>query len=324
VGTLLDEHVDDHDVTATLLGLARDGAVEIAEQPGTGGRRDFTLTLLYPERIESRLELDVLAVLFGAEAAPGAQVRLGQVRGRFEAHSERIRHDLYREMVERGYFVRSPEATRRRWKRVSIAGIALSAIGGVVLVALTDAWALEPTIASVIVWLVMLRLSRNMPQKTRHGAEAAAKWRAFRTWLKDIRKYESLDANPELFDRYFAYAVAFNLERQWLREFERAGAPAPRGYRRAGDIGDVVVIPDLGGMPGGLGDLGEVGRHLGRVGDLNLPNVDLGGLPNVDIGSVGEGLQGAAEVLGSGLQVASDGLTDLLDSAGSIFDICDW
>jgi hypothetical protein len=166
-----------------------------------------------------------------------------------------------------------------------------------------------------------------MPQKTRHGAESAAKWGAFRNWLRDIRKFEQLDANPGLFDKYFAYAVAFNLEKQWVKEFERAGAPAPRWYHRAGDAGDVVIIPDLGGIPGdagGIGGLGEVGRHIGGAGGIGLPNVDLGGMPDVDIGSVGDGLQGASALMGSGLQGASDGLADLLDSAGSIFDIFDW
>jgi hypothetical protein len=323
-GTLLDEHVDDHDVTATLLGLARDGAVEITELPGSGGRHDFVLTLTHPERIDTRLERDLLAVLFGPGAAPGKEVRLGQVRGRFTEYRERIRDDLYREMVVRGYFDRSPEETRTRWRRVSIAGIVVSVIGGTLLVVLTDFWALLPIIASAIVWLVMLRMSRSMPQKTRHGAESAAKWRAFRDWLKDIRKFEQLDANPDLFDRYFAYAVAFNLEQQWVRDFERAGAPAPRWYHRGDDIPDVVIIPDLGDVPGDIGGLGEVGRHLGRAGDIGLPNVDLGGMPDVDIGGIGEGLQGASELMGSGLQGASDGLADLLDSAGSIFDIFDW
>ncbi len=323
-GTLLDEHVDDHDITATLLGLARDGAVEITELPESGGRRDFVLTLMHPERIDTRLERDLLDVLFGAGAGRGAEARLGQVRGRFEAHRERIRDDLYREMVNRGYFVRSPEETRQRWRRIAIAGIVVSLVGGALLVAVTDWWALEPIVASVIVWLVLLRISRNMPQKTRHGAESAAKWRAFRNWLRDIRKFEELDTNPGLFDKYFAYAVAFNLEKQWVKEFERAGAPAPRWYHRAGDAGDVVIIPDLDGIPGGVGGLGEAGPLLGRVGDIDLPNVDLGGMPNVDIGSVGDGLQGASELMGAGLQGASDGLADLLDSAGSIFDIFDW
>jgi hypothetical protein len=197
--------------------------------------------------------------------------------------------------------------------------VIVSAVGGVLLMMVTDAWALEPAIASVIIWLVMLRMSRQMPQKTRHGAESAAKWRAFRTWLRDIRKHESLEANPGLFDRYLAYAVAFNLEKQWVREFERAGAPVPRWYHPGGDI---LVLGEFGDLIGGAGHIGHAGGALGDVGDINLP--DIGGLPNVDLPGVGEGLQGASELMGSGLQGASDGLVDLLDSAGSIFDAFDF
>ena len=317
-GTLLDEHANEHDVMATLLGLARHGAVEISEIKENGGR-DFNLILLHPERIEDRIERDLLVVLFGPNPQSLREVRLSQVRESFLAHRERIRTDLYREMVDRGYFTRSPEATRRRWRRLSWAGIILSVAAGVVLTILTDAWALLPAIAGVILWVVMLRVSRRMPQKTTHGAEAAARWRAFRTYLRDIRKYESLESATDLFDRYLAYAVAFELEKQWVKEFERAGAPVPRWYHSAGDL------PDAGGGLWEAIQIGHIAGHLG--GDLNAP--DIGGvpnvgLPNVDLTGAGEGLQGASELMSGGLQGASDGIFGLLDSAGSIFDAFDF
>lgn len=316
-GTLLDEHADEHDVIATLLGLARHGAVDIVEvREGSG--RDFDLILMHPDRIESRLERDVLQVLFGTDPQPLREVRLSAVRGSFLAARDRIRHDLYREMVDRGYFSRSPDDTRQRWQRTSWAGIIASVVVGVVLTVLTDGWALMPAIASVIVWGVMLRVSRRMPQKTRHGAEAAGKWRAFRTYLRDIQTYEKLDTATSLFDRYLAYAVAFGLERQWVRDFERAGAPVPRWYHSAGDI---LVFGDVGEVIWGAGEIGRAAGHLGgagTIGDVGAPSV--GDLPSFDLSGAGDGLQGASELATSGLQDASDGIFDLFDSVGSIFD----
>jgi hypothetical protein len=320
-GTLLDEHADEHDVMATLLGLARHHAVEITEvQEGRG--RDFTLTLAHPDRIQDRIERDLLTVLFGPNPTAGQQVRLSQVRGAFLARREQIRHDLYRAMVDRGYFTRSPDDTRRRWRILSWAGIVASIVAGVVLTVLTDAWAMLPAIAAVVVWMVMLRVARRMPQKTRHGSEAAAKWRAFRTYLADIRKYESLETATDLFDRYLAYAVAFGLEKRWVRDFETAGAPVPRWYHGAGDI---LVLGDVGEAMWHAGQLGRMAGHIGSgggVGDLNLP--DFGGVPDVGMPDLGGGLQGASELMSSGLQGASDGLFDLFDSAGSIFDAFDF
>lgn len=322
-GTLLDEHADEHDVMATLLGLARHGAVEITEIE-EGRQRDFNLILLHPDRIEDRIERDLLAVLFGPNPQPLQEVRLSQVRAPFLAAKDRIRSDLYREMVDRGYFVRSPDATRRKWRALAWGGIAASIIAGIVVTILTDAWALLPAIASVIIWSVLLRVARRMPQKTRHGAEAAAKWRAFRTYLKDIRKYESLENATDLFDRYLAYAVAFELEKQWVKDFERAGAPVPRWYHSAGDI---LVLPEAGEMLWNAAQIGRAAGHLGEAGNLNIP--DVGGMPsidipNVDVGTIGDGLQGASDLVGGGLQGASDGIFALLDNAGSIFDAFDF
>lgn len=319
-GVLLDEHVEERDVTATLLGLARHGAVEITEIE-EAGRRDFNLILLHPERIESRLERDLLKALFGPRPQALQEVRLSRVGGAFRRAKSRIHHDLYQEMVDRNYFTRAPDSTRRFWRVLSWTGIIASIVVGVGFTILTDAWALFPTVAAVMLWTVMLWVGRRMPQKTRHGAEAAAKWRAFRTYLADIQKYESLETATDLFDRYLAYAVAFGLAKEWLKEFERAGAPVPRWYHSAGEI---LVLPEAGEA---IWDAMEIGRmaggmgNVGNLGDVNVP--DLGGMPNVDLPSVGGGLQGASDLLAGGLQGASDGLFDLFDNAGSIFDVFD-
>ena len=325
-GTLLDEHADEHDVMATLLGLARHGAVEIAEVQDQG-RRDFVLYLTHPGLIENRIERDLLTVLFGPNPQAPMEVRLSAVHDDFLAHKDQIRKDLYREMVDRGYFNRSPEATRRIWRLIAWGGVAGSVILGIVLTILTDAWALLAAVAGVIVSLVLVRVARRMPRKTRHGAEAAAKWRAFRTYLKDIRKHERLEEAEDLFDRYLAYAVAFELEKQWVRDFERAGAPVPHWYHRAGEIfvlGEAAeALGEIGGLGRAAGSLGDIGvPDGGGVPDVNLP--DLGNMPNVDLPGAGDALQGASDLFSGGLQDASDGIFDLFDSAGSIFDAFDF
>ncbi|HEV2127349.1 MAG TPA: DUF2207 domain-containing protein [Thermomicrobiales bacterium] len=328
VGTLIDEHADEHDVMATLLGLARHGAVEIT-QVSENGRRDFVLMLIHPRRIEDRIERDLLVVLFGPDPQALQEVRLSDVRGVFLAHRDRIRRDLYREIVDRGYFTRSPEVTRKLWRWIAWSGVAISVVFGIALTILTDAWALLPAIAGVIVSLVLVRVARRMPQKTRKGAEAAARWRAFRTYLQDIRKYESVETATELFDRYLAYAVAFEIEKQWVKTFERAGTPAPRWYHSAGDI---LVLGEAGELLGEIGHLGRV-PGPGDIGDVNLPDVggipniglpDVGGVPNVDLPGAGDALQGASDLVSGGLQGASDGIFDLFDAAGSIFDGLDF
>jgi hypothetical protein len=316
VGTLLDEHADHEDIVATLLGLGRNGAltIEAAQTPGGKGR-DYLITLLHPERITNRIERDLLHVLFGPNPQAMMEVHLNQVRSRFVDSQAKMRDDLYAELVEHGYFRKSPVGTRERWRTVATIGCALSFAVGLVLAMYVDPVALAPMLAGMIVWGVMIRMSRHMPRKTLAGAEAAAKWRAFKRYLQSIHQERDLREASDIFDRYFSYAVAMRIDRQWIREFSEAGAAKPAWFGGA-DIGDVVVIGDIGHVGGDIGSFAGAGDAIGglagSVGNLSVPDVSM---PD---------MQGMSDLLGGSLQGASDGLSGLLDAAGSIFDGIDF
>ncbi|CAN0488716.1 unnamed protein product, partial [Phaeothamnion confervicola] len=185
-----------------------------------------------------------------------------------------------------------------------------------------EPFAFRARAAGIVVSLILMRVSRSMPRKTPNGAEAAAKWRAFRTYLKDIRQYEKVDEAKALFERYLPYAVAFGLERDWVRTFAAVGTPTPSWFDtvsdRAGggiDMGDVIFTAmQLGQLRGGSGPSGG-GGDIG-LPDVELPNVgmpDLGNLPDFDP-------QAMADAVGGGLQGASDAFGGLFDLAGSLFD----
>ncbi|MGB3307015.1 MAG: DUF2207 domain-containing protein [Thermomicrobiales bacterium] len=317
-GTLIDEHADHHDVLATLLGLGRHGAVRITQVAGRKpATKDYQIEVIDPACITSGLERAVVRALFAREPAKGDRVRLSGVRDRFRKAEPLVRDALYQELVERGYFLRSPAATRKRWQRLSLASLALSVVAGVWLGVALDPYAFLAMAAAIIISLVLLRVSRSMPQKTFAGAEAAARWRAFRQYLKDIDKYERLDEARGLFDRYLAYAVAFELDKQWVQRFAAAGAARPGWFRPAerpgadaGDIGDVAFTAARAGE-----SFGDVGR-VSMPGNLDLPDVGMPDLSGID-------LQGFSDAIGGGLQGASDAFSGLLDVAGSIFDAID-
>src|SRR5918994_1023060 len=304
-GTLLDEHADHHDIVATLLGLARHGAVEIVQLvPDSKDRRrprrhvpgDYELILRDPTQCESDLEAELLLIIFGPGAKPGALARLSDIKPAFVEAEPVVRDLLYAELVTRGYFRRSPRGTRRRWQVLGWAGLVASLLLGLVLAVAVDVFALFPTVAAVVLWSAMIRLSKALPRKTASGA----------------------------------YAAAFGLDREWIRTFAAVGAARPGWYHETGDI----FIPGDLGDAGNLGDLGDiiamghmldmVGHSGGSLGDLpGLPNVDLPGAPGMpDFG--GFDPQGMADVAGGSLQDVSDGLGGLLESAGSVFDAIDF
>ena len=313
-GTLLDERADHCDVVATLVDLGRRAVVRIAEvappDPPRPGGRDFALTLVQPDAPVAPFEREIVVALFGAERVAGTTTRLSRVQRGFAECQPFVKEKLYAELVARGYFPRSPEATRRWWRNAGIATLVTASVAGASAAILVSPFAWFPTVAAVGLALVVIRLSGSMPRKTAAGAEAAARWRAFRRYLASITKYERVAEATGIFDRYLPYAVAFGVDRAWIATFAAVGTAAPAWYDPAGglDTGAADWLgSDLGTLPISTGDW-----NLGGLPDLDMPNLS------------GVGLQQVGDLLGGSLQLASDGLGAMLDAAGSVFESIDF
>ena len=344
-GTLLDERADEQDVVATLVDLGHRRAITIEEQAADGaipgfssGGRDFKLTLAGADPGVRPFEADLLRALFGDELKGGSTVLLSQVKDRFDAVTPELRADLYAELVDRGYFPRSPEETRARWQRIGTLLLVLAVGGGIAIgLAMTSFAALVwvPILIAIVLAFMLRRMADHMPKKTAAGAEAAAKWRAFRRYLDDIEKYEDINEGQEIFDRYLPFAVAFGLDRSWVGKFASVQAPVPEWYggmggtldpfgglggnvlvgpggrRRRGFGGGTVIIGDpFSPLGGGFGDGGSRGGSFGGGGGgggLDMPDF---GLPD---------LQGSSDRGARGLQGTSDSLVDMLGAAGRTF-----
>lgn len=321
-GTLIDEVAQERDVTATLVDLANRGVLKMEETQSAspaifGSSRDFNLTALQTDPKVTPFEQELLRSLFGRTLTEGQTVKLSDVKSRFVSATPKIKDLLYEELVTRGYFPRSPEKTRNSWRSGGFAALAIIAIAGCAIGALLSTTA-------VLIWavvvvfmglaLAVVGISGAMPRKTLPGAEAAAKWRAFRKYLEDIEKYEKVDESREIFDKYLPYAVAFGLEHSWVTKFASVGTATP------GWFGPVLGGPFLdptpgwgptsrrrGGpiiiAPGGLGNSGGGQRSDG--GGVDLPD-----MPD---------LQKTSDRAGRSLQGSSDTLLDMFNSAAKIF-----
>jgi hypothetical protein len=175
-------------------------------------------------------------------------------------------------------------------------------------------WIVLPIFAAIVLMLVGNKVATNMPRKTLKGAEAAAKWKAFKRYLEDIEHRQNIAESQGIFEKYLPYATAFGLEQSWITKFERAGTPMPgwfggagpvlmpgggygRGYRRG--PGGVIILP--GGGFGGSGSSGGQGAS--------------GGGDGVDI----PGMQDLSDSAAGGLQGGSDSLLDMLGTASRVF-----
>lgn len=293
-GTLVDEKADLQDVIATLIDLARRGYLTMTEdaKKGFAGlvfRRDFVFERTDKDWGDLRAyEVTLLRKLFGTYQSR----RMSELKNKFYTALPKIRSGLYDAVVEEGYFRANPETTRRLYTILAIVLGVLVLGGGILASVLFFEWVdlIWCPAAGLLVGAVgLVIVGQVMPVKTQKGAEATARWRAFKRYLQEIERYTDLETATALFERYLPYAIAFNLERTWVQKFARVqSTPIPGWYYPYWMTGHA--------SHGGTGS-----SHTGGEG-----------------GS-GPSVQGMSDGLAGGLQSMSDGLVGMFNSVGKTF-----
>lgn len=306
-GTLLDESVDMEDIIATLVDLARRQAISITEVREDGFFRKSMDFVYRRERDDVDLlpyERDLLDAVFGRKD----EVKLSDLKNKFYTKLPSIKRSMYDAVTEMNLFPRNPESVRQFYAVLGVVALVGAFVVGGILAAtfgdLTGA-AVLPGVGLGVTAIGLLILAQSMPRKSDQGAEVAARWRAFKRYLQNIDKYSDLEAQKAIWDRWLPYAIAFGIDRDYIRKFEAVDAPAPgwyipsptmyEPYRRRYYGGPWVGGPVTGGPVLDRG--GSEGRGEG--------------------GGVGGGLGDLSRGLGTSLTSMSAGLGALLSSASS-------
>lgn len=167
VGTLADERVDPIDITATILDLAVRGNLRITQLPKDSAHAatDWTFS-----RLDGDTDLATYEHTLRDAIAPvqGEPVRLSNLKGSIGSVIGDVQSQLYDEVVDRGWFVQRPDATRNRWAAVGWVALAVALVVAVVLAAFTSFGLLG--IALVLVALGLMAISREMPARTAKGS----------------------------------------------------------------------------------------------------------------------------------------------------------
>ncbi|WP_287482156.1 DUF2207 domain-containing protein [Caldilinea sp.] len=304
-GVLLDESADMQDIVATIVDLARRGVISITEVKESGLFRmgtDFIYRLEKPDAPLAPFEQKLVKAIFGAKK----ERKLSELKDKFYTAIPAIKTAMYEALVERGYYRSNPESVRTQFGCLGgvamVAAIGLSFLLMVWLIDLTPA-AICPGIGLFAIAISLLIAARFMPRKTDEGAEAAARWKAFKEYLRNLEKYTDVEAQKEIWDRWLPYAIAFGIDKAYIRKFEAVNAPAPGWYipspqtSRPGDYGPRPPRPIVVMGGGGVG-----GGETGSSG-----------------GSLGGGLSDASRGMGASLASMSAGLGALLSSTSATF-----
>lgn len=301
VGTLIDEKADVRDVLSTIVDLANRGYLVIQEDRegglfGFGQQSTFTFKRTDKQWKDLRpYEQTLLDRVFR-----GKQEReLDELKNSFYKVIPSLQKDLYREIVINGFFKRNPNTVRNRWRgagTVLLFGVPFVFILLVseTAVSMADWQALLVLGALLLNGFFITAIAGFMPVKTQKGAEETAKWKAFYEYLRRLEKYDELEAGAQRFADYMPYAVAFGMDKEWVRRFKHVesihmpfwyyptyiGGPWRGGYR----AGSPVPMGDMAGGSGGFSEFGNVATAGG--GGLN----ELSGSLSESLEAMSEGL----------------------------------
>ncbi|HEX6493604.1 MAG TPA: TPM domain-containing protein, partial [Candidatus Dormibacteraeota bacterium] len=210
-GALWLAHVHPSQVRATLLDLARRGAVRM----DGGGRVPLRLRVVDAAVPGTGWERALWKELAGAADAEGwvGRPRMGRILRRPSG----VLDALHEEMVRRGLFEADMPATRRPLRRGGVAGLVVAGVTAVTAVAGNEPWGWLGVIAGASAAFFGLSVASRLPEITPAGGEAAARWECYRQVL--IAAFGIDD--PIDWDEQLAHAVALCLDSEMYKRLMR-------------------------------------------------------------------------------------------------------
>ncbi len=294
VGSLIDEKVDMQDIVSTLIDLAHRGYVVMEED-----KPSYNFTRTYkPVDDLRKYESSFLNAIFRGEETR----TLSSLQYKFAGKIPGLRNEIIDELVQGGYLPSEPQSVRNKYIALAVFVLFLGIVSlfflGVFLGS-NAGLVCFPVFAIIATAIALFIAARHMPRKTAKGAESAAKWDAFKTYLRNIKAYTDIENSSDIFDKYLSYAIAFGLERSFINTFSQSPATAippwyvpypPTHMPMGGGIGGPVIM----GSPRPAGGSGSSGG---------------GSAPN--LGDISGGLTG-------GLAGMSVGLTRMLNNTSNV------
>ena len=220
-GLLLDGRAEVRQTTATLIGLAVDGAIRLR------GGKDSEARLIDARRARDKPSAVLLNELFDGGGTV-AELNAGALA---EGH-DRVIATAYQRSQQDGWFVR--QASRRSGGSIVIATLAIGYVAFIVFG--TIALYLTPLLVSVLVTLLVVNRSMRRGRRSATGRAYADQVAGFRNYLATAEADQlRFEEGEDIFSRYLPWAVLFDLTGRWtgvcrqLVAQGRLSDAAPRG-----------------------------------------------------------------------------------------------
>jgi hypothetical protein len=217
VGTLVDEHANLVDVTATIVDLAVRGWMTITDLDDD---YELTSTQVAGKGALLPYETELMTALF----ASGPTVKLSDLKYKFRAELGVIQNAMYEDVVTQGWYRIRPDRTRQRWTLLAL-GFFIAAIAITVVVALGSSFGVVP-LGLVLGAITLIAVASRMPSRTGKGSAMFSRVRGFRRLFDegDQGLREKFAEQHDIFSQYLPYAIVFGCTDKWARVFAQLDA----------------------------------------------------------------------------------------------------
>lgn len=296
-GTVIDGRVDNRDLAGMLVDLALRGYYTIEKQG-----EDWEFHQARTQPADDRLtqsETRMLRAIF----AQAPVVRLSALKQSLGMTLREVQIDLYREMVQRGWYTKHP---RSRSRLPTLIGVVLlfgtafmAAVAHQMYVRQDAPYAYALPVATGVAAVLLLVFGRGRSARTAAGTAARIQTMGFEKYLATAEADQiRFEEAAGLFSRYLPYAIVFGLADRWAKVV----GEVMRRAQAEGllDVSALDVMTDWYLLEG-----------IFNAGDLAIEGI--GGL--LDFAGSGD----AVGLVGDGLSGVSGFWTDFASSAGDLF-----
>lgn len=206
VGTLVDEHADDKDISATIVDLAIRGFLKIREIKKSKDYEFIKIQKDYKNEELTDYEKNLLDEFFTHRD----KISTSQLKDSFYKTTTKIKNGLYEELVIKGFFPKNPDKVRTVFYVISF------------VVLITGNFLLA---ASLFIF------GRVMPKKTIYGAISQKVSLGLKNFLTSYERQLKFQTEKwYLFEKLLPYAIVFGVEDLWAKRFEHLNPKPPDWY----------------------------------------------------------------------------------------------
>ncbi len=268
-GTLIDEKVDLRDIIATILSLADKGYLKIIKK----GQK-----LLFKKIKEPKDELKPHEkIIFNGIFMGKDETSLEDLKRSFFATINSASNYLYELLTDKQkLFSTNPEKTRGIYKKLGINlvifGIFMLSYGFTI-----HRWDLGFGI--ILSGIIVYLFAKIMPKKTSMGMILYNQLKGFKEFMEKVEKpviQKLIKEDQGYFSKTLPYAIAFNIEKDWVKKFEDLEFKLPDWYVYSGPVDSYTPIIFYSLL---ANDLNYMHKTFSSIpsGESSFKNIDITG-----------------------------------------------